>query len=333
MGGGRSRRDASKRPVRARLCCGAMWVFPLAAALVAVLFAAALVRRYAARRRSYEVIWALALLMYAAASLAVAFGVANGWTSGEFRVYWALGAVLNVPFLAQGELDLLIAQRGSPVGAVRAARVHHRVHDRRRTHRRDPRRGARAGPALGQGGVRRRNGRAPAAAAHRDPGLPRVGRRDAVVGVADAWPAGAQGSVLGDAPHRVRRDDHRRVRLRVRGARLSRAVLDLAARRDRRDVHRVPARRHEPHGSNRGNGSVTFGDPGRWVTAKHGVDRTFEGGGTRRGRKARPAGAAVNVRSDPIKEEIPCCASMPERGCSRWRRRSQWWPACTHWRR
>ena len=89
-----------------------MWVFPLAAALVAVLFSAALVRRYAARRRSYEVIWALALLMYAAASLAVAFGVANGWTSWEFRVYWALGAVLNVPFLAQGELDLLIAQRG-----------------------------------------------------------------------------------------------------------------------------------------------------------------------------------------------------------------------------
>ena len=52
------------------------------------------------------------MLMYAAASLAVAFGVANGWTSGEFRVYWSLGAVLNVPFLAQGELDLLIAQRG-----------------------------------------------------------------------------------------------------------------------------------------------------------------------------------------------------------------------------
>jgi hypothetical protein len=58
------------------------------------------------------VIWAVALLMYAGASLAVAFGVANGWTSGEFRVYWALGAVLNVPFLAQGELDLLIPRRG-----------------------------------------------------------------------------------------------------------------------------------------------------------------------------------------------------------------------------
>ncbi|MGH7358554.1 MAG: hypothetical protein ACREJR_07060, partial [Candidatus Rokuibacteriota bacterium] len=34
-----------------------------------------------------------------------------GWTSAEFRVYWALGAVLNVPFLAQGELDLLVHNR------------------------------------------------------------------------------------------------------------------------------------------------------------------------------------------------------------------------------
>ncbi len=88
-----------------------MWVFPVAAALVALVFASALLRRFASRRRSYEGIWAAALLMYAAASFAVAVGVANGWTSGGFRVYWALGAVLNVPFLAQGELDLLIVRR------------------------------------------------------------------------------------------------------------------------------------------------------------------------------------------------------------------------------
>ena len=85
-----------------------MWVFPLTAAIVALLFAAALARDFARRRRSYQVIWAVALLMYAAASVAVALGAANGWTSAEFRVYWTLGAVLNVPFLAQGELDLLI---------------------------------------------------------------------------------------------------------------------------------------------------------------------------------------------------------------------------------
>jgi hypothetical protein len=89
-----------------------VWVFPLAAAVVAVLFAAALARDFARRRRSYQAIWAAALLMYAAASVAVALGAANGWTSAEFRIYWTLGAVLNVPFLAQGELDLLIHRRG-----------------------------------------------------------------------------------------------------------------------------------------------------------------------------------------------------------------------------
>lgn len=115
-----------------------MWVFPLAAALVAVVFAAALVRRYAGSRRPYELLWAFALLMYAGASLAVAFGVASGWTSGEFRLYWVLGAVLNVPFLAAGELELLFrgrAVRGTlyvllafitayTVAVVRTAEIH-----------------------------------------------------------------------------------------------------------------------------------------------------------------------------------------------------------------
>jgi hypothetical protein len=88
-----------------------MWVFPVAAACVAAAFAGMLGRRSIQRRRSYEAFWTLALLMYAAASLVVAFGASDGWTSAEFRVYWALGAVLNVPFLAQGELDLLVGNR------------------------------------------------------------------------------------------------------------------------------------------------------------------------------------------------------------------------------
>lgn len=88
-----------------------VWIFPLAAAAVATAFALALARRFLAGRHSYEALWTIALAMYAAASLVVFLGVLNGWTSGEFRVYWALGAVLNVPYLAQGELDLLIRRR------------------------------------------------------------------------------------------------------------------------------------------------------------------------------------------------------------------------------
>jgi hypothetical protein len=85
-----------------------MWIFPLVAALVAFAFAARLGRSYAARRRPYELAWAVALAMYGIASLAVVAGAAGGWTRPEFKVYWVFGAVLNVPFLAAGELQLLI---------------------------------------------------------------------------------------------------------------------------------------------------------------------------------------------------------------------------------
>jgi hypothetical protein len=88
-----------------------VFVFPALAALVALVFAGALGRQFLERRRSYQAFWAVAMLMYAVASATVALGTLNGWTAGEFRIYWALGAVLNVPFLAQGEIDLLFRNR------------------------------------------------------------------------------------------------------------------------------------------------------------------------------------------------------------------------------
>jgi hypothetical protein len=82
-------------------------VFPLLAAAIALVFAVRLTQRYLGRRRSYEGIWAVALFMYAAASFAMFLGVITGWTATEFRVYWLLGAVLNVPYLFLGEVYLL----------------------------------------------------------------------------------------------------------------------------------------------------------------------------------------------------------------------------------
>ena len=90
----------------------AVFVFPLLAAAIALAFAVALARQFVQRRRTYQAFWAIALAMYAVASAVVALGALDGWTSGEFRLYWALGAVLNVPFLAQGEIDLLVRHRG-----------------------------------------------------------------------------------------------------------------------------------------------------------------------------------------------------------------------------
>jgi hypothetical protein len=88
-----------------------VWIFPLGAALVALVFAGALIRAFLHRHRPYQALWAVALLMYAAASFALFLGVLDGWTTGEYRVYWLLGAILNVPFLAMGEVDLLVRDR------------------------------------------------------------------------------------------------------------------------------------------------------------------------------------------------------------------------------
>lgn len=88
-----------------------MTVLPLAAAIIAVAFAALLVRQFRERRRPYQALWAVAMAMYAAASSALFFGVLDGWSPAEFRIYWLFGAVLNVPFLAQGEIYLLVRNR------------------------------------------------------------------------------------------------------------------------------------------------------------------------------------------------------------------------------
>ena len=88
-----------------------MWAFPLAAAFVALAFAAMIGRRFVHRRDPALAMWTIALLMYAAASFAMFLGAFSNWTTGEFRVYWVLGAALNVPFLAQGELYVLVRPR------------------------------------------------------------------------------------------------------------------------------------------------------------------------------------------------------------------------------
>lgn len=86
-------------------------IFPLIASVVALVFSFLLGRRALAKWRWHEAAWLVALLMYAAASFAMFLGVVRGWTPAEFRTYWLLGAVLNVPYLFLGEVYLLSRSR------------------------------------------------------------------------------------------------------------------------------------------------------------------------------------------------------------------------------
>jgi hypothetical protein len=88
-----------------------MWLFPLAASVIALVFAVLLLRQFADRRRPSQLLWAIAILMYAIASFCLFLGVLGGWSPAEYRLYWLFGAVLNVPYLAMGELYLLSRDR------------------------------------------------------------------------------------------------------------------------------------------------------------------------------------------------------------------------------
>jgi len=93
------------------------------ATAVSSLFAEATFVRWTERRRvqlpaQHLAAWTVALAMFAGASAALAVGVATGWDTGTFRVFYLLGAVLNVPWLALGTVCLLLG----PV-AVRRSRA------------------------------------------------------------------------------------------------------------------------------------------------------------------------------------------------------------------
>jgi len=83
---------------------------------VASLFAEATLVRWLERRTPHLSAWSVALGLFALASATLALGTSNGWDKASFRVFYLLGAVVNVPWLALGSVALLLG----PVAARRA---------------------------------------------------------------------------------------------------------------------------------------------------------------------------------------------------------------------
>jgi hypothetical protein len=78
------------------------------ATAVASIFAESTLARATQRRRRELWDWTVALAMFALAAAALALGTSNGWNRGTYRVFFLLGAVLDVPWLALGTVDLLL---------------------------------------------------------------------------------------------------------------------------------------------------------------------------------------------------------------------------------
>src|SRR6266702_1330921 len=87
-----------------------------AAALVALRLSGRLARHWRARRAPELAAWAAALLAYAIACAALAWGAAAGWDGRVFRVYYLFGGLLSAPLLGLGSLLLLRAPFARAIG-------------------------------------------------------------------------------------------------------------------------------------------------------------------------------------------------------------------------
>ena len=63
--------------------------------------------RWLRGRRRHEAAWTISLLLFAAGSAALWVGAAIGWGQWSFKAFYLFGAILNVPFLALGTVELL----------------------------------------------------------------------------------------------------------------------------------------------------------------------------------------------------------------------------------
>ena len=88
------------------------------ATAVATVFAQATAVRWSRSRAPHQAAWTVALALFALASAAFATGSSTGWDEGTFRIFYLLGAIVNVPWLALGTVYLLWGRRiGNPVRA------------------------------------------------------------------------------------------------------------------------------------------------------------------------------------------------------------------------
>jgi hypothetical protein len=85
---------------------------PIAAALVATLFALLLARSWRQRRAAHKALWACGFVLFAVAAAAEAAAQRHGWTPFLFRTYYLCGGVLTVAFLGAGSALLQLRPRG-----------------------------------------------------------------------------------------------------------------------------------------------------------------------------------------------------------------------------
>ncbi|HEU0195144.1 MAG TPA: hypothetical protein VFQ71_13150 [Gaiellales bacterium] len=83
-----------------------------AATVVAAVCTGVCARRcLSSRRRAPLISWTIGFALFTVAAAVLWYGAARGWTPAAFRIYYLAGGILVVPYLAVGELLLVLPGR------------------------------------------------------------------------------------------------------------------------------------------------------------------------------------------------------------------------------
>jgi hypothetical protein len=99
---------------------------PLVTCIISLIFAVTVLDQYFARRKPYQLIWGIGLLMYSLSTFTEFWWNVYGHVDVLYRLWYLVGAVLVAAYLGQGTLYLLMRRRTAHIimAALGAATVY-----------------------------------------------------------------------------------------------------------------------------------------------------------------------------------------------------------------
>ncbi|MBI4285415.1 MAG: hypothetical protein HY670_05900 [Chloroflexi bacterium] len=83
-------------------------ILPLIASIVSLIFGLAVLDQYFARRKPYQLLWAIALFMYCVSTFTEFLAESYGVSDAIYRLWYLFGAILVAAYLGMGTLYLLV---------------------------------------------------------------------------------------------------------------------------------------------------------------------------------------------------------------------------------
>jgi len=92
-----------------------MVYIPLVTCIVGFIFAVTVLDQYFARRKPYQLLWAIGLFMYSIAAFTEFYAGVYGITSAILRLWYLIGAILVAAYMGMGTLYLLMRRRNANI--------------------------------------------------------------------------------------------------------------------------------------------------------------------------------------------------------------------------